>query len=103
MANLKCRSKPYSDKDGQLQACNRCMTQNSLVNLNGDQCGGCGQGFTRNMIDFDALPLVEFVPAPGLAHKTVVDCLRQDPPDTAGDSLGAPTRAPGGYGGGDGW
>jgi hypothetical protein len=83
MANLKCRSKPFSDKEGYIQVCNRCMTQNALINLNGDKCGGCGKAFLRNMHDFDSLPLVEFIPGPNITSKRVTDLLRQDPPDDA--------------------
>lgn len=43
LANLKCRSKPFSDKESQQVICNRCMTSNQLINSNGDKCTGCGQ------------------------------------------------------------
>ena len=59
------------------------MNSNSLINHNGDFCTGCGQGFMRNLIGFDTLPLVEFVPAPHLTHKKVLECLRMDPPEDA--------------------
>jgi len=81
LANLKCRSKPYSDKEGFQVICNRCMTSNSLINHGGDFCTGCGQTFIRNLIGFDTLPLVEFVPSAHIPHKRVLECLRMDPPE----------------------
>ena len=86
LANLKCRSKPYSDKEGFQLICNRCMTNNSLINPLGDHCSGCGQSFLRNMIGFDTLPMVEFVPMPHISHQRVMECLRMDPPDEGGFS-----------------
>jgi hypothetical protein len=59
------------------------MNSNSLINHSGDFCTGCGQGFMRNLIGFDTLPLVEFVPAANLSHKRVLECLRMDPPEDA--------------------
>lgn len=110
MANLKCRSKPFSDKEGYIQNCNRCMTQNPLINLGGDCCGGCGKDFVRNMHDFDSLPLVEFVPKAGIAALKVVQLLKQDPPDdaipTKSQSFAQPKLAapkPVGDGLNDGW
>jgi len=82
LANLKCRSKPFSDKDGFQVICNRCMTSNQLINTASDSCTGCGQQFIRSMIDFDALPLVEFTPPANFDFKKVIDCLRMDPPDS---------------------
>ena len=105
LANLKCRSKPFSDKEGFEVVCNRCMTTNALISVTGDQCGGCGQTFVRNMIDFEALPLVEFAPLAHISHKRVVECLRMDPPDE-GMSVGrqaAPKKAAHGGGYQDGW
>lgn len=81
LANLKCRSKPFSDREGFQVICNRCMNSNSLINHAGDNCTGCGQSFIRNLIGFDTLPLVEFVPAAHLSHKRVIECLRMDPPE----------------------
>jgi hypothetical protein len=37
----------------------------------------------RNLIGFDTLPLVEFVPAAHLSHKRVLECLGMDPPEDA--------------------
>jgi hypothetical protein len=55
------------------------------------------------MIDFEALPLVEFVPSPNIPHKRVVECLRMDPPDDPSAARGQQAKRGGGYGGGDGW
>ena len=84
LANLKCRSKPFSDKEGFHVICNRCMKSNSVINDGGDFCTGCGQTFIRNLIGFDTLPLVEFVPSARIDHKRVLECLRMDPPEEAG-------------------
>jgi hypothetical protein len=81
LANLKCRSKPFADKDSQQVICNRCMAQNSLVNPDGDFCTKCGNPFIRNLVGFDTLPLVEFVPPSDMPHKRVLECLRADPPE----------------------
>jgi len=81
LANLKCRSKPFSDKEGFQVICNRCMTSNSLINHNGDFCTGCGQTFIRNLIGFDTLPLVEFIPSAHIPLKKVTEALRMDPPE----------------------
>jgi len=88
LANLKCRSKPFSDKEGYQTMCNRCMNVNQLLNADGDYCTVCGQMFIRNMIGFDTLPLVEFIPAPGIPEKKVIECLKQDPPEDSGFGAG---------------
>jgi intraflagellar transport protein 122 len=103
LANLKCRSKPFSDKDGFQVLCNRCMTTNQLINHQGDFCTGCGQKFVRNMTGFDTLPLVEFVPPPNMPHKRVLECLRQDPPEDRGGFAGLSKPAKRGGRHHDGW
>jgi len=60
LANLKVRSKPFSDKEGFQVICNRCMNTNSMLSSGGDICSSCGHPFVRNFIGFDTLPLVEF-------------------------------------------
>jgi hypothetical protein len=50
------------------------------------------------MIEFETLPLVEFVPSPNLNHKRVVDSLKADPPENP-----LKKKKRGGYGGQDGW
>jgi intraflagellar transport protein 122 len=42
LASLKCRSKPFSDKESFEVICNRCMAANPLINPSGDFCTGCG-------------------------------------------------------------
>ena len=87
LANLKCRSKPFSDKEGYQTLCNRCMNVNSLLNNAGDFCTVCGQGFIRNMIGFDTLPLVEFIPS-NVPDKRALECLKMDPPEESGFAAG---------------
>ena len=97
LANLKCRSKPFSDKESQQVICNRCMTSNELINANGDFCTGCGQQFNRNLVGFDTLPLVEFIPQGNIPFKRVMDCLRMDPPDEGLQAAARGRRADGGW------
>jgi intraflagellar transport protein 122 len=101
MANLKCRSKPFSDKEGIHQICNRCMTNSPLVGLKDDCCTGCGSLFQRNMIDFETLPLVEFLVPQNMPYKRVLELLRQDPPDDGLQNKRKPP--PKRQFGGDGW
>ena len=68
------------------------MTNNPLVNAADDRCTGCGQVFVRSMLDFDALPLVEFVPSHSIPHKRVVECLKMDPPEHGAKKAAPPKR-----------
>ena len=54
-------------------------------------CPNCGSPTIRNLISFDALPLVEFIPEANVPPARVNELLRMDPPQA------------GGGGGGDGW
>ena len=90
MQHLKLRSKPFQDKESLAVTCNRCISVNPLTNRKGDVCVTCGSPQVRNLISFDTLPLVEFVPEPGVPPVRVTELLKMDPPT-------------GGIGGGRGW
>ena len=98
LASLKCRSKPFSDREGMQPICNRCMNPNPLLTNTGENCTGCGQELVKNFLGFDSLPLVEFTPTQGITHKRVLECLRMDPPDDPGSFSGFKKG-----GRGDGW
>lgn len=83
LANLKVRSKPFSDKEGFQVICNRCMNSNALINIFGDVCTACGHPYLRNFTGFDTLPLVEFQPRADIPAKKVIEFLRIDPPEDA--------------------
>jgi len=101
LASLKVKAKPFSDKEGFSIVCNRCMHVNALVNMKDDVCSNCSHAFVRNFVGFDTLPLVEFVPKAGLAHKRVMDLLKQDPPELGGGQAAAKPKPK--MGGADGW
>mmetsp|Transcript_17875 Transcript_17875/g.30373 ORF Transcript_17875/g.30373 Transcript_17875/m.30373 type:complete len:257 (-) Transcript_17875:23-793(-) len=103
LASLKCRSKPFSDKEGFQSICNRCMNANTLINWSGDHCTGCGQEFIRNFLGFDSLPLVEFVPQAHITHQKTIEYLRMDPPDDGTNFAGFKNGKKGGKGGNGGW
>ena len=50
----------------------------------GDFCTGCGQKFVRNLLGFDTLPLVEFIPSSNIEHSRVIELLKMDPPENSG-------------------
>lgn len=81
---LVVQSKPIQDNPDFLLVCFRCSTTNSLLNAfnsrfsSGDVCTTCGHAFVRSFINFDVLPLVEFIPEPQISDDEAVDLIRQD-------------------------
>ena len=69
MDTLTLRSKPFSDKEDLLFMCFNCNTTNPLLNQHGDSCYNdkCGHPIIRDIITFEALPLVEFTVPHGMS------------------------------------
>ena len=88
---LLVQAKPVRDDPDQLPVCYRCSSSNPLLNpftdkFTGDVCTNCGHPFIRSFINFDVLPLVEFVLQNGISEMEAMELIRQsnsDPKDTA--------------------
>jgi len=95
---LLVQAKPVRDDPDHLPVCYRCGSTNPLLNpfsnrfAKGDVCTNCGHPFVRSFINFDILPLVEFVPDPSISDEEAVELIRQPPPA----SLPFSTSLPGG-------
>jgi intraflagellar transport protein 122 len=82
---LLVQAKPVRDSADQLPVCYRCGSANPLLNpftnrfAKGDVCSNCGHPFVRSFINFDILPLVEFVPEFNIADDEAIDLIRQPP------------------------
>ena len=82
---LLVQAKPVRDDPDILPVCYRCGTTNPLLNpftnrfAKGDVCTNCGHPFVRSFINFDILPLVEFVPEPSISDEEAIDLIRQPP------------------------
>jgi intraflagellar transport protein 122 len=61
----------------------------------GDVCTNCGHPFVRSFINFDILPLVEFVPEPSISDEEAIELIRQTPPNSLGN-LSGQSQAKGG-------
>ena len=83
---LLVQAKPVRDNPDHLPVCYRCSMPNPLLNpftnkfAKGDVCTNCGHPFVRSFINFDILPLVEFVPDPSISDEEAIDMIRQPPP-----------------------
>ena len=98
---LLVQAKPVRDDPDHLPVCYRCGSTNPLLNpftnkfAKGDVCTNCGHPFVRSFINFDILPLVEFVPDPSITDEEAIELIRQ-PPSTASSKstpFGAGKRA----------
>ncbi len=82
---LLVQAKPVRDNPDFLPVCYRCGSTNPLLNpftnrfAKGDVCTNCGHPFVRSFINFDILPLVEFVPEPSITDEEAIDLIRQPP------------------------
>eukprot|EP00981_Chlorochromonas_danica_P008223 scaffold2066_cov229-Ochromonas_danica.AAC.7 len=82
---LLVQAKPIRDAPELLPVCYRCGSTNPLLNpfnnkyAKGDVCTNCGHPFVRSFINFDILPLVEFVPEKSLSDEEAIDLIRQNP------------------------
>jgi len=82
---LIVQAKPVLDNPDYAPACYRCGVSNALLNpftnkhAKGDVCASCGHPFVRSFINFDILPLVEFVPDPSITDEEAIELVRSAP------------------------
>lgn len=82
---LIIQARPVRDDPEHLPVCYRCSSTNPLLNpftnkfAKGDVCTNCGHAFVRSFINFDILPLVEFVPDPTISDEEAIELIRQPP------------------------
>jgi intraflagellar transport protein 122 len=82
---LIVQAKPVRDDPEHLPVCFRCSSTNPLLNpftnkfAKGDVCTNCGHPFVRSFINFDILPLVEFVPEPSISDEEAIELIRTNP------------------------
>lgn len=82
---LIVQARPVRDDPDHLPVCYRCSSTNPLLNpftnkfAKGDVCTNCGHPFVRSFINFDILPLVEFVPEPSISDEEAIEMIRQPP------------------------
>jgi intraflagellar transport protein 122 len=110
---LLVQAKPVRDDPDHLPVCYRCGSANPLLNpftnkfAKGDVCTNCGHPFVRSFINFDILPLVEFVPDPSITDEEAIELIRQPPPAAGGRAApfgaGATRGKAGGKGAAGGW
>ena len=83
---LTIQAKPVRDLPELLPVCFLSGQTNPLLNpaAAGDVSISCGHPFIRSFTHFEVLPLVEFVPAPGLTDEDAIELIRTPPP-TAND------------------
>ena len=80
---LIVQAKPVRDDPEILPVCYRCSSTNPLLNpftnkfAKGDVCTNCGHPFVRSFVNFDILPLVEFVPDSKISDDEAIDLIRQ--------------------------
>jgi intraflagellar transport protein 122 len=88
---LIVQAKPVRDDPDHLPVCYRCSSTNPLLNpftnkiAKGDVCTNCGHPFVRSFINFEVLPLVEFIPMEKISDEEAIDLIRQ-PPTSDGKS-----------------
>ena len=106
---LLVQAKPVRDDPDHLPVCYRCSSTNPLLNpftnkfAKGDVCTNCGHPFVRSFINFDILPLVEFVPDPSITDDEAIELIRQPPPNSSGSAASSKGgRGGAGRGGGGG-
>ncbi len=91
---LLVQAKPVRDDPDHLPVCYRCSSINPLLNpftnkmARGDVCSNCGHPFVRSFINFDILPLVEFVPELAISDEEAIELIRQPPSSRGGESSG---------------
>ena len=79
---LTIQAKPVKDLPELLPVCFLSGQTNPLLNPQsaGDMSISCGHLFVRSFAHFEVLPLVEFVPAPGLSDEDALELIRTPPP-----------------------
>lgn len=84
---LILQAKPLRDNPDYIPVCYRCGASNPLLNpftskfVKADVCTNCGHPFIRSFINFEVLPLVEFVPSRDISDDDAIDLIRQHPSD----------------------
>ena len=94
---LTIHSKPVRDNPELLPVCYRCGAANALLNpatnaatlsnkvgdeRSRDVCTSCGHPFVRSFLNFEILPLVEFIPEAPLGDDEALELIREAPPET---------------------
>lgn len=75
LGSLMVRSKPFQDVEDLLPLCYRCSTTNPLLNNKGNHCVNCQQPFVHSFVNFEILPLIEFVLEEGLSDEEAIQIL----------------------------
>lgn len=89
---LMVQAKAPRDNPDTLPVCYRCGATNPLLNpgsnklAEGDVCTTCGHPFVRSFINFEILPLVEFMPESAIGDDEAIDLIRQSSSSTSGKS-----------------
>jgi intraflagellar transport protein 122 len=78
-ASLVLRAQPYSDREELQPLCFRCSAVNRLLGQRGDACSSCHHEVVRSFFALDALPLVEFVLAAGIAADEAAQLIAAPP------------------------
>ena len=82
---------PLRDKSDLLPVCYRCGASNALLNpanshsqgtsIHRDVCTSCGHPFVRSFLNFEVLPLIEFVPEASISDEEALDLIKEFPED----------------------
>ena len=104
---LIIQAKPVRDDTDHVPVCYRCGATNPPLNpfnnkfAKGDVCTSCGHPFVRSFINFDVLPLVEFVPDPSISDDDAMELIRRPASEgkrKGGAKKGGNTRSTSGSG-----
>ncbi|XP_050414597.2 intraflagellar transport protein 122 homolog [Patella vulgata] len=75
LGSITIRAKPFQDGEDLLPLCYRCSTTNPLLNKIGPQCVNCLQPFVFSAVNYEVLPLVEFVIEDGITDEEAIQIL----------------------------
>ncbi|CAI9719013.1 transport 122 homolog isoform X1 [Octopus vulgaris] len=75
LGSLMIRSKSFHDMEDLQPMCYRCSTTNPILNPKGNQCVNCQQPFVHSFINFEVLPLVEFMIEEDISDEEAVQIL----------------------------
>ena len=86
---LTIHAAPLRDKSDLLPVCYRCGASNALLNpatshtqsMHRDVCTSCGHPFVRSFLNFEVLPLIEFVPEASITDEEALDLIKEFPED----------------------
>jgi len=82
---LAIKGQPTRDSSDIQSICYRCGSTSPLLNLEGDKCSHCHHPYIRSFINFEVLPLVEFVPSSRISEEEALELIRLPPNQTAGE------------------